>query len=238
MKSRRRIAGLLLGFGGMLVTVGVSGSALAQSTPTERTFDSGDTPSPFPFWDYASGQYKAECTSSGTIVAISYNPFGTTGTTPHSVLCATPETIPITYSQTNPPNASYETNESFSSSDSANYNAHSTGDWDHGYYKGECPLRSMVVGMAQTTSSQQENTLHCSDTDGVSCSTYGVAFPSNKTCHAVTLGGGGGAWGGWSTFPYNVIGCGTGEVVVGLSVDTTNHQPHAILCCDAPRTIC
>jgi hypothetical protein len=233
----------MVGVGAVALLVSSGGIAQAQKTPEQRTFDAGSTPNPWPsnFYDFSFGEYKAECTSGGAIVSISTS--ASSGRA-HSVLCASPISDPLYYTQTNPENAFYEKDETFASTNSADYGHHpvnGNADWDSQYLKGECPVGSMVVGVAQTTSSGQVNAIHCADTGLASCSALGVAHPSTTTCHTVAPPPGShpwpSVWGEWS-FGFDKLACGSGEVAVGMSVDTTNHNPHTILCCTVNTVVC
>ncbi len=60
----------------------------------------------------------------------------------------------------------------------------------------------------------------------------GTASVSTNSCHTVTLPAGGDSYTDrdWDYYYYKVS-CSAHEVVVGVSTDTANHHPHAILCC-------
>src|SRR5262249_278563 len=118
--------------------------ALAQSAPTPRAFDTDSNPDPWPYTDWAFGEFKAQCSSGGPVMGLSA--YGEA----HSVLCKTPATSGADFPfQDTSNDSTYQ--QSFYSSNSSAYG--SRGDWDYGYYKGECPGPGrFVIGVSQTTS--------------------------------------------------------------------------------------
>jgi hypothetical protein len=230
-----------IGYVCALFTALLCKSAAAQDTAgVTRTYVGHNSPSPWSslFYDFASGQYKAECVSGGVMVGVSADTSGVLN--PHGIYCKSTETNPLYFDQSNP-ETSNERDESFSSADSADYGHHPVGgnaDWASGYYKGECPVGSVATGIAQSAnSSQSVDTLHCSKTIGQMCYNFGFWYQSNTTCHTVALPSGGNSYTDWD-FGYYKVSCGAHEAVVGVSTDTTNHHPHSILCCGLSYTIC
>lgn len=211
---------------GVIVTVGMSlligHAASAEQTATPYAFDNGSSPDPFPYTDWDYGEFKAQCSSGGPVVGLSA---ATTGRA-HSVLCKSP----IANGDAYPFYSDTSTVETFLSSNSTHYGSH--GDWDNGYYKGECSSTEFVVGTAQTTGGAFGRFIcgGITTTDGLR--------PSN-TCHTVAFPGNNpnsfpdGDW----AYGYYKLACNPGEVTVGMSADPSTHNPHAILCCALHVTI-
>jgi hypothetical protein len=199
-----------------------------------RTYDNSNSPSPWPgaYFDFAWNQYKAECASGGVVVGLSADTSGTLY--PHAVYCRSTEVVPLLFAQSTPANPD-ERDEVFSASNSLDYGHHpinGNADWDYGYYKGECPMGAMVTGIAQSpfSTTRPVDTIHCSTTAGPMCYQSGANFVSTNSCHTVTLPAGGNSYTDWD-YNYYKVSCGAHEVVVGVSTDTINQHPHAILCC-------
>lgn len=198
--------------------------ASAQAAATPRAFDSGDNPSPFPYSDFASGEYKAECSSGGVVFGLSAY------SSAHSALCESPFTLDgggaFSF------NTSGTSTEVFSSSDSTDHGTY--GDWDSGYYKGDCPANKFVIGLGQTTGGALDHTLCASGT----ISGGQQWGPSTLGCRTLTLPGDHPSSlpdGDWADGYYK-LECDYSEVIVGVSVDTSNHHPHAIHCCTVVET--
>jgi hypothetical protein len=219
-------------------------SATGDQYGVVRTFNAADSPYPWPqvsggldFHDFRFEQYKAECVSPGTLEGISADKSGTLS--PHAVFCQQPQASALPFDQSDPETV-YENDETFSTTNSVDYGHHPINgdpDWDYGYYKGECPVGSMVTGIAQSTDTHAIDTVHCSSTVGQMCGRGNFAYLSNKTCRAVAFPSGGNPHGVWDP-GYEMVSCNYGEVVSGVSTDTTNHHPHAILCCGITPTVC
>jgi hypothetical protein len=115
-------------------------------------------------------------------------------------------------------------------SNSAHYGYY--GDWDVGYFKGDCPPPQYIVGLAQTPSGLLANAL-CAES-----STFpqnGGGWAPSRTCHKVALPGSS-PWpqpdGYWPGAGYDMLECDANQVVVGVSVVPTTDFPHAIYCCN------
>jgi hypothetical protein len=208
-----------------------------------RTYDNSDSPSPWPgaYLDFAWNQYKAECASGGVVVGLSADTSGSLY--PHAVFCKSTEIVPLLFAQSNPENRD-EKDEVFSTSNSPDFGHHPVNrdaDWDFGHYKGECPVGAMVTGIAQSpfSTTRPVDTIHCSTTAGPMCARSGYSFVSTNSCHTVTLPGGGDSYTDWDwDYYYYKVSCRAHEVVVGVSTDTINQHPHAILCCGAAFSPC
>jgi len=217
------------------MTIGLQASAeIGDAGGVSRIFDSGDSPSPFPFYDFRAGQYKVECISGGPLQSL-----GVVGPTlrPTGAYCNSPflnhSSVTFTQSHTGTPLWG-ENDETFGANgynDSADYGTHGAGDWDSNNYKAECPANRVVVGIARTTdSSAKIDTIHCAGTAPM-CFTGNFFYPTN-TCPTYQF-----------TVPNNSAGtsaqgCDWDELMVGVSVDTTYHHPHAVLCCRGAWAAC
>jgi hypothetical protein len=212
-------------------------SALAQQAATPRPFYASDSPSPWPYTDWAPGDYKAQCSSGGPTMGLSaLGPVSGSGGAPgggaqaHSTLCKSPNSGSFPFSDTSGSPSQVQT---FYSSDSAGYGAR--GDWDHGFYKGECS-QGFVIGVAQRTDRRMDKILcsyPCID-DGMSAST------NINNCTVRTFPGdnpSGLPDGNWDPGSYK-LACDPGKVMVGISSYPVSHNPHAILCCSLSTLVC
>lgn len=225
MKKVQRDAHKMVTVGMLVLSMSIclrASAAVGDSNGAVRFLQPGDSPNPWPFYDFRYGQYKSECISGGVGFALyaegsAANPYGMYCSSP------LPDLTPIRFYQstTNVPFAN-ETDEEFSTHDSADIGSHGIADWDAGFLKGECPAQSEIVGIAKTTdSSQQVNTIHCANNFAMCDS--GAAFVPSNTCHPVAVA---------TPAPsgLTVTSCEDGEFMVGVSVGFTHH-PKTILCC-------
>jgi len=226
-KSHRYVRQLLsAGVLTLSMSICLQGSAaVGDSDGVARYYYNGDSPSPFPFYDFAYYQHKAECVSGGVVTVVSDHGVGQS-----SIYCQSPLSnlapIRFTQSMTNTPYLSEDT-EDFSSHDSAHYGSHGAGDWDKGFLKGECPSGMALVGLAATIDgSNQTTTLHCASTAAM-CSSGGQMYSPTNNCYASGVSG-----------PFNDAFCvNSGDLMVGVSVDL-NHHPKKILCCNGVWSNC
>src|SRR5262249_44284979 len=99
----------------------------------------------------------------------------------HSVLCKSPFSIPFPFYQSPPNSQDLNTIETFASSDSQNYGSH--GDWDYGFFKGECPKGDFIIGLSQTPDGRLNHAL---------CSTFAFdpdGYITNNNCSVRALPG-------------------------------------------------
>jgi hypothetical protein len=214
--DRKAIGRCLARLVGALVITLYAAHASAQQVATARAFDAGNSPDPWPYTDWSVGEYKAECSSGGPAFGLSA--FGEA----HSLLCESP------YEHRFGDDLQFNTDgaQVFSSSNSAAYGHY--GDWDYGYYKGDCPSGDFIVGVAQTPSGALDHVL-CGyvppDPDGLA--------PDPTDCEAATFPGDtpislpDGDW----AYGYYKLECPDNKVMVSISADPSSHQPHGILCC-------
>ncbi|NNB84364.1 protease B [Corallococcus exiguus] len=159
--------------------------------------------------EWAPGSYKAECASGEPATGLSLNP-----SSRHTrlALCRTGNDSRY------PHDGCYA--RYFSTSDSRGTIA--TGDWDPGYYKGECGSNEFVAGVAQSTAHEITAVLCCpGNVAHTSCSAR--VFDGQDSRESSTSGE-------WDA--YNWKGeCGSGRYVGGLSRSSSGGAPHALLCC-------
>jgi hypothetical protein len=100
-----------------------------------------------------------------------------------------------------------------------------SGDWDYGFYKGQCAKNEFVAGVAQSQAGAT-NGLLC-------CPSIGVdAGVDASGCHAQTIDSTNLPSSDWD-YGYWKGECHPGEYVAGVSVTGTG-SPHDILCCTTP----
>jgi hypothetical protein len=97
-------------------------------------------------------------------------------------------------------------------------------DWDVSFFKGECAANEAVTGVAQTQAGK---------VDAVRCTQLGNNY-QRQICYTRAFSGGNNqgstAPGDWAQ-RYNKGECGPGEIVKGVSADTSTGAVHAIFCC-------
>jgi hypothetical protein len=161
-------------------------------------------------WDY--GNYKGMCEQGQPVIGLSED----TSTTPkaHAVMCGSS------------PNA-YLFGESSCRLLTFDGSAGTVqwysdpppvGDWDWGYYKGECGQSEYVAGVAQSTSGV---------VNGLYCCTGNVRHAS---CEAVPFDSGNLSSYDWD-YGYYKAECNNGQYVAGVSAVTTSGTPHKVFCC-------
>jgi len=220
------ICGALLGTG-----------AVAWSLPDTLVFFGQNARQTTATGDWAVGQWKAECSGSW-MTGLSEYPSGTSAHAAHAGLC---DARPSTGSPTTP--GTFLGALDFSNGNNQPSPWRSAGDWDPGFYKGECSKSAggAVVGFAQTTSGQLTK---------IACRAGAPAAPpedgASDSCSVHTFY--------WRTssgnennglnapdwdFGYfkgecqmaNASPTSTGLFIRGVSRDPVSGAPHAILCC-------
>lgn len=116
--------------------------------PAGLNFEYGDARRTISTGDWAPSSYKAECASGEPLTGLSLNP---SSRNTRVALCR------IGNDSRYPHNGCYA--RYFSTADSRGTTA--TGDWDPGYYKGECGLNEFVAGVAQSTAHEISAVLCC-----------------------------------------------------------------------------
>jgi hypothetical protein len=159
--------------------------------------------------DWSFGNYKAECASGEPLTGLSLNP---ASRRTRIALCRT------SGDPRYPHDGCYVRD--FSTGDNRGTSA--TGDWDVGYYKGECGTNEFVAGVAQSASHRIISVLCCPGTvTHTSCSARVFEGQDSRESSAT---------GDWDT--YNWKGeCGPDRYVGGLSRNPSSGAPHALLCC-------
>jgi hypothetical protein len=110
----------------------------------------------------------------------------------------------------------------------------STGDWDYGFYKTECGLTEVMVGISQTTSHQVSRILCApmnqmrSNTSSCSVLTYSNVSDNRLNTLYSYLGNPTNDW----DPGYSKNECGLKQVLKGVSSNPTTGEIHALLCCD------
>ncbi len=178
-----------------------------------HVFDRGDSRANASTGDWSNGNFKAECDLGEEAVGLSV---ATSGTTTHALECGAGSGVA----------ASARTgchNVVFSRSDARGTTA--TGDWDSGYYKGECAANEYVAGVSQSTQGQMQSILCCS-----------APSATHASCSAAKAMGEGDARESGSTsgdwdYGYYKGECGSGRYIAGVSRAVANGRPHKILCC-------
>jgi hypothetical protein len=172
-------------------------------------FENGDARRTTSSGEWANASYKAECASGEPLTGLSLNP--TTRNT-RVALCRTASDPRF------PHNSCYTRH--FSTADSRGTSA--TGDWDPGFYKGECGTNEFVAGVAQSTGHEITAVLCCPGSVAHNSCAVRV-FDGQDSRESSDSGE-------WDA--YNWKGeCGTGRYVGGISRSVSGGAPHALLCC-------
>jgi hypothetical protein len=191
--------------------------ATPSLTYNTYTFDAGEGRGYAGGGDWAPNEYKGECAAHEWVVGVSSSPSGNRS---HSLLCASksvPANLPWSQStlSVNGQNDGYGVDAQ-----------HMCGDWDPGYYKGECARNQVLTGLSQDPNGGALNHLRCSPTNGkraVNCRS--LPFPANNNQEAP---GSGFDW----AYGYYKAECSQGGAVAGVSRSPATGAIHAILCCD------
>jgi hypothetical protein len=180
---------------------------LAGYAPYALSFDNGDSrPRSTETWDWAPGQYKAECGMADTVAGMSANPSTARA---HAVLCRYNGRIH---------------GDTGHVVDFSSTSVISGADWDVGYYKGECGNNEVVAGVSQTTSGALTR-VHCKY---LTAATYSGACTTRVFFNQESRGDPGG--GDWSSGFFKGD-CASNELVKGVSRSVSTGQTHAIRCC-------
>jgi|GEM_PF-2804966 len=162
-----------------------------------------------PDWD--AGSYKATCAATEAVVGISALP--TVSNVPlvsglaHGAMCVS---------------VGKATTQAAVVPAGENRRAQRAGDWDAGFYKGECGTNEFVSGISQTTG----GTIHA-----LRCSS---GLGASTSCERRLVENGAGysaAYGDWDP-NYFKADCPNNKVVVGVSQVVATGKVHAVLCCD------
>ncbi|MBN1611546.1 MAG: hypothetical protein JW940_33235 [Polyangiaceae bacterium] len=183
------------------------------------SFDTSDSRRYTGLGDWAYWQYKAECDTAELVTGLSGNPSNGRA---HSVLCSYDGQVNSKLLR-----PSWSVAGSFANGDWRR--DLSTGDWDWGYFKGECASDEAVTGISQTTDGKLA-TLLCTrmwtETVAGACTTR--VFSSGDSMGTSQTLGAGVDW----AYGYYKGQCNSpGEVVKGVSRHTQTGGIHAILCC-------
>jgi hypothetical protein len=181
----------------------------APQDPMSLNFEFEDARRTSSTGDWAPNSYKAECASGESVTGLSLNP---DSRNTRIARCS------ASGDSRYPHNGCYA--RYFSTTDSRGTVA--TGDWDPGYYKGECGTDEFVAGVAQSTAHEITAVLCCPGTVAhTSCSAR--VFDGQDSRETSTTGD-------WD--PNSWKGeCGPGRYVAGLSRSVSGGAPHALLCC-------
>jgi hypothetical protein len=160
--------------------------------------------------DWRVGSFKAECGPTGFAVGISNE---TNSSRSHALLCVTGAASSYPHNGCNVRVFDNSSNQGTSSS----------GDWDFGYYKGECAANEYVAGVSQHTDGKIDAILCC------------PGAVSHNACSVIDAGvTESGGWSGhdWD-LGYHKGECGQGRYLAGISRHVSSGEPHALLCCSA-----
>jgi hypothetical protein len=182
---------------------------------TAAPFWNGSTQLASPVVDWAPWEYKAECSNTGAVTGLSYFVEDQQAST---ALCRAEA---ATFAHASCHAVHIDVGE--------NRGTTSTGDWDPGYYKGECAMNEYVAGVSQSVT-QVPNRDDILSVDELLCCTGAVA---HATCATRFIGNNEReTTDSWSWSPGDDMAeCGPGRYVAGVSL-TSHGTPHAILCCD------
>ena len=208
-----------------LVATGVATSCAADRAPAEPAsidsinqaltagyfnFFSGDARGYTGDGDWSSGNWKGECATNQAVTGISVE---NSTDRPRKLQC---EDGRASWGSTTATVSPY-------GGDSRRDT--STGDWASGYYKGECGLSEVVVGVSDMNGAVHD--LRCAPKGGtvssVSCNTRNVGSGDDR---------GRTSTGDWD-FGYYKSECADGQYVKGVSLYTDSKKPRSILCCTA-----
>ena len=170
-------------------------------------FDQGDSRRYTADGDWAANQYKAECSADAAMAGLSALPSSFRG---HSVLCA------------KSPRVSTSSGRTLNVAGGDSRADTSTGDWDPGFWKGECASNEVMSGIAQTPSGVVQG-MRCSHgVSALSCQTVTFVNGDNRLLQRNN---------DWGVNAFKTE-CGSGQRVKGVSVNPLNGFVHAILCCN------
>jgi hypothetical protein len=192
--------------------------------PVPLPFDRGDTrrTTSEGLWVPPQLNFVAECGASEAMSGLS------TGAMAHSALCAVNDANEFTHQNCHPVE--------FDNGDSPLAN----GDWDYGYFKGECAVDEYVAGISQDQGGRGVNWLLCcqGNINRKHCGTevLGASGPLALEDNSLGID-----WTTSGAYTYAKAECGDiptlssgvpSRFIGGVSRFTGSGQPHAILCCD------
>ncbi len=172
------------------------------------TFFSGDARGYTGDGDWSFGNWKGECATNQAATGLSVQ---ASDTRPHTLQCEQGRAGWGSTAATVTPYGADSRRDA------------STGDWSFGYFKGECGLSEVVVGISHASGVVHD--LRCASngvsTSSVGCNTRGVGTSDDR---------GRTSSGDWD-FGYYKSECADGQYVKGISIDPSSKKAHALLCC-------
>jgi hypothetical protein len=172
-------------------------------------FDQGDTRMTTRSGDWRLGSFKAECGASGVLTGLSRSPSDANA---HAALCR------------DDPSYAHQSCHTVAFAHGDHRYDTATGDWDSGYFKGECGAAEYVAGVSQTPAHQVDAILCCAaPAPRASCTARVFANGDSRASGTDT--------GDWDYGDFKGE-CGAGHYVAGVSRSASSDgAPHAILCC-------
>ncbi len=201
-------------YASMASRLGGNGDAAACWDPTSAAtgrliFDAMDARRTTSTGDWRPFAYKAECGSKQAVTGLSV---ATSTGAAHAARCGPDNAVRF-------PHATCVARV-FEAGDARG--TVSTGDWDFGFYKGECAKDEYVAGISQTTTKKLTSILCCR------------GAVQHAACAALDLQGKdsreAGTSGDWDV-GYWKGECGPGRYVAGASRSVSDGKPHRLLCC-------
>jgi hypothetical protein len=162
--------------------------------------------------DWAVGDLKGECAANEWMTGVST---GGMSAPTHSVQCTSTDT------------ASSFTSGGHTltiSADNDGYGSHNVGDWDYGYFKGECAANEIVTGLSQSGGAL--NHVRCSGAArAIASNCHALAIPTSDNRESPRNNN------DWAV-GYLKAECANGSAIAGVSRDVSTGATHAVLCCD------
>jgi hypothetical protein len=182
-----------------------------ESVPsTTRPFSASDSRATTQTGDWDPYNYKAECAPGERVKGLSA--FTSGNHAAHAVRC-TPG-LATTYPQGSCRTVRFASGDNLPASPTI-------GNWDSGYYKGECAADEYVAGVSQSTALALDAILCCRGAvTHASCSP--LIFNAADAREVITSD--------WDPYYYKGE-CGHVRYVAGVSRNVSNGAAHAILCC-------
>jgi hypothetical protein len=188
-------------------------SIASVGTLLTRVFEQRENNAAVPVeWDY--GYYKGDCGAQWAITGLSTD---LNGGLAHALLCWSGG------------NAGEFTGSAVTTvspvwgGTTANMLYSRMGDWDYGYYKAECGLNEYVSGVSQAPGS---GAVH-----GIRCASASMTSNGTANCETRLVTQSDGFTGTDWDYGYHKGQCAANKVVVGVSANASDGQPHRILCC-------
>ncbi|MBN2100746.1 S8 family serine peptidase [Candidatus Dojkabacteria bacterium] len=164
-------------------------------------------------WDY--GYWKSECMNSGFLHGLSMN---TSTYDLNGMVCDDTGTDLIE------PSSSYSVH-TFNGGNSRG--STNSGDWDYGYWKGECGNNEYITGTSMKTSTRDSQSILCreynDDNIAMSWEYKKYTIPGGDRGYGST------AAGDWD-YGYWKSQCSVYEMAVGVSMSPTSRHDHGLLC--------